>query len=261
MGTRAHFSLPALDIKATRYLFSCATDKMRTFVIFLCLALSMTLTAYTQQGSPLDSPRPVAVNDSPSNRIIVQFGTVTFSINDTFGEAPAVEGASLIPGGFLRNLGLVLYEIDANETLTPQQFCDELLEDPEVTMCEPDQNIKLDQAITPVATLTNDALSSEQWGLQAVNVDQVWTQGITGTRQVRVCVMDSGIDLLHPDLQQNIWINPGEIPNNGVDDDGNGVVDDVNGASFIRGVTGNKVQDQNGHGLVPLECCPLAKSA
>jgi subtilisin family serine protease len=47
-----------------------------------------------------------------------------------------------------------------------------------------------------------------------------------------VGITDEGIDKLHPDLAANIWVNPAEIPANGIDDDGNGFIDDVNGYNF-----------------------------
>jgi subtilisin family serine protease len=59
--------------------------------------------------------------------------------------------------------------------------------------------------------------------------------------EIIVAVIDSGIDVEHEDLQGKIWVNPGEIPGNGIDDDGNGYVDDVHGWNFIGGPNGEHV--------------------
>jgi subtilisin family serine protease len=61
------------------------------------------------------------------------------------------------------------------------------------------------------------------------------------TRTVVVAVIDSGIDIEHEDLAANIWVNPGEIPDNGIDDDKNGYIDDVHGWNFIGGPDGKNV--------------------
>lgn len=58
---------------------------------------------------------------------------------------------------------------------------------------------------------------------------------------VVVAIIDSGIDVEHPDLKDNIWTNPGEIPDNGIDDDKNGYIDDVHGWNFIGGPNGKNV--------------------
>ena len=60
---------------------------------------------------------------------------------------------------------------------------------------------------------------------------------------VIVAVEDGGVDINHPDLKGQIWVNKGEIPNNKIDDDHNGYVDDVNGWNFIGGPTGDVNQD------------------
>ena len=75
----------------------------------------------------------------------------------------------------------------------------------------------------------NDPQYAQQQGhYDAVNLAQAWA-AVKGDPNVVVQVLDTGIDMSHEDLQQNIWQNPGEICGNGLDDDGNGYVDDCNG--------------------------------
>lgn len=60
-------------------------------------------------------------------------------------------------------------------------------------------------------------------------------------KPVVVAIIDSGIDIDHEDLKDNIWVNPGEIPENGIDDDKNGYIDDIHGWNFIGGPDGKNV--------------------
>lgn len=60
---------------------------------------------------------------------------------------------------------------------------------------------------------------------------------------VIVAIIDSGIDIDHEDLRENIWTNPGEIANSGRDDDGNGYIDDIHGWNFIGGPDGDVIND------------------
>lgn len=78
----------------------------------------------------------------------------------------------------------------------------------------------------------NDHFFSDQWYLQKIQAPLAW-QTTTGSNDVVVAVLDTGFDLNHPDLVQNAWMNTREIPGNGIDDDGNGFVDDVQGWDFI----------------------------
>lgn len=64
--------------------------------------------------------------------------------------------------------------------------------------------------------------------------------------RVVIAIMDTGCDVSHPDLAPNIWTNTGEIPGNGVDDDGNGLIDDVYGWNF--GDDDTDLTDASGHG-------------
>lgn len=63
-------------------------------------------------------------------------------------------------------------------------------------------------------------------------------------KTVLVAVIDSGIDFEHEDLKEIMWVNPKEIPGNGIDDDGNGYIDDVHGWNFIGGKEGKNINDE-----------------
>ena len=94
-------------------------------------------------------------------------------------------------------------------------------------------------------TVPNDPGFALQWAPPIIQGTTAWSVG-TGLRSVIVAVLDSGIDLSHPDLAGNVWRNPRELPDNGIDDEGNGFIDDVTGWNFIADTNG--VQDRFGHG-------------
>lgn len=90
-------------------------------------------------------------------------------------------------------------------------------------------------AFLPLATLAavpNDPDYHKQWHHGAVGLEEAW-EFAKGSPLVTVAVLDSGVDLSHPDLQDRIWKNAAEIPGDGVDNDGNGYVDDVQGWDFV----------------------------
>ena len=103
-----------------------------------------------------------------------------------------------------------------------------------------------------LSVVPNDPSFASQWALggtgtsgPGLHAADAW--GVTtGSRQVVVAVIDSGIDFTHPDLAANIWTNPLEIAGNGKDDDGNGYVDDVHGWDFVD--NDNTPQDGFYHG-------------
>jgi len=93
----------------------------------------------------------------------------------------------------------------------------------------------------------NDPMFDSQWGLEDISASSAWSV-VTGTPGLVLALIDSGIDLSHPDLDNQLWVNPGEIPGNGIDDDNNGYIDDVNGWNFVG--NSNDVSDDNGHGTL-----------
>lgn len=87
--------------------------------------------------------------------------------------------------------------------------------------------------------------STRDWNLNQLGAPESWAAGYVG-QGVTVAVVDSGVDLSHPDLVHSIYVNPGEIAGNGKDDDQNGYVDDVHGYDFVS--NDPNANDGNGHG-------------
>ena len=141
---------------------------------------------------------------------------------------------------------------------TTAQTIQTLNRDPRVAYAEP--NFILHAA----DVVPNDPFFSRLWGLHNTGQTVNWTAGTpdadidapeawsvsTGSPDVVVAVIDTGVDTAHPDLAPNIWVNDGEdcpgCRTNGVDDDGNGYVDDWRGWDFANG--DNNPADDNGHG-------------
>ncbi|OVE75658.1 hypothetical protein BVX97_03940, partial [bacterium E08(2017)] len=112
-----------------------------------------------------------------------------------------------------------------------------------------------DYVVYAVETIPNDSRFNELWGMHntgqsggTVDADidaaEAWDTG-TGT-DVIVAVVDTGVDYDHEDLAANMWVNPGEIAGNGIDDDNNGYVDDVHGIDAVN--TDTDPKDDNSHG-------------
>ena len=100
------------------------------------------------------------------------------------------------------------------------------------------------------SALTNDPLLPAQWALLGPNGVQPgadWPY-LSVDRPVTIALIDTGVDLNHPDLQGIFWQNPGEIPGNGLDDDGNGYVDDLYGWNFLEDspILSSGAQSQHG---------------
>lgn len=124
------------------------------------------------------------------------------------------------------------------------------MSDPSVEYAEPNY------ILTPAATRPADTYFTQQWALEntgqfangtlGVDIKATLAWDILRESSVVIAVLDSGIDYNHPDLVINIWNNPGEIANNGIDEDGNGRVDDWRGWNFVD--NNNDPLDDLGHG-------------
>jgi len=84
----------------------------------------------------------------------------------------------------------------------------------------------------------------DQWHLVQSDAPAAWATSMG--EGIVIAVIDTGCDLAHPDLEPRAWSNEYEIPGNGIDDDGNGFIDDIHGWNFA--VNSSDISDSNGHG-------------
>ena len=181
-------------------------------IISLCSALSLGLLLTAQ------------AEDIPwhTNRILVSFsssglltaGPGSFADDHNF---TTLQATRLLP--FFR-----LAWRDHRDVMT---VLNEVIADARVASAEPDY-------IRTAHGTPNDPLFPQQWGPSIMHAPDAWDIE-KGNTDIVTAVLDCGVDLSHPDLANQFWVNADEIYGNNVDDDGNGYVDDYNGYDFASG--------------------------
>ncbi len=202
--------------------------------ITVTVAITNSTTA-TPSPTPSPTPTPVEIRyQHAAGEVIVRFGPAV----TTLQEAEALVrpyGASV-----KRQLAALDMWVLGVETGQVGQAIALLRPEPAVLLAEP--NYLAYACLTP-----NDP----DWPLQSYLLDiqapQAW-EITTGSPAVVIAVLDTGVDTSHPDLAAKLWANPGEAGGrqNGLDDDGNGYVDDWRGWNSVNGT--GLVQDDHGHG-------------
>ncbi|HEX6853534.1 MAG TPA: S8 family serine peptidase [Candidatus Polarisedimenticolaceae bacterium] len=215
-------------------------QRPRLALTFLAFALILLLAGpggpigAPGSGSPLPAhvPGEVLLKLKPAARLAdkhllqAELGAVTANVFNS-----AAERWTLGPG------------------VTVERALQRLQASPSVEYAEP--NYILTTGVVP-----NDPRYPELWGMNNtgqtggtndadIDAETAWNVS-TGSSNVLVAVIDTGVDYNHPDLAANIWTNPGEIAGNGLDDDGNGYVDDIHGWDFVN--NDGDPFDDNGHG-------------
>jgi len=248
---------PALTLNPEKLIVTIPAGEKRTKIVQMSNLKGKAKGTYEYEGirtksstiriNPTESTEkkadPFVANHHP-DRLIVGFkqGHATFANLAGLNANVSFErtlGKARVPGTgqlALSGMKIALLKVSGNESL--KSVAEKLFADPAVAYVEPDY-------IVSRTGSTNDPLLSKQWALAKINAAEAWKM-TKGSSAVNVAIIDTGIDYNHPDLQGNLWVNPGEIADNGKDDDKNGYIDDVYGWDFRN--NDNDPMDGHGHG-------------
>ncbi|NNK48640.1 MAG: S8 family serine peptidase, partial [Gemmatimonadetes bacterium] len=206
---------------------------------FARLALALTLIVCVSAGSawaePIDRPHV------PGEFII------KFKAGASEQEKELI--LSDLNATHIKGFGRIKAALKRMDGLTVEEAIARYGNHPNIEFIEP--NYILTAVETP-----DDARYDELWGMNNtgqtggtagadISAEMAWDV-FTGNSNIVVGVIDTGVDYNHPDLVDNIWTNPGEIPGNGIDDDGNGYIDDIHGWDWVNDDA--DPMDDNGHG-------------
>lgn len=143
---------------------------------------------------------------------------------------------------------LYCFRVAKDAPLDVHQAVEQLQALDEVEYAEPNYIVyALSTTASDSSTYVQEPLYSQQWGPAAIGLPALWNQPKVTTKRPVIAIIDTGVDIEHPDLAANIWTNEKEANGaDGEDDDNNGFVDDIHGYDFVN-QTG-KMADYNGHG-------------
>lgn len=227
----------------------------KLFTILLFALFNLTFG----QNAELKEPNQVIIKlkNIDSNE---SFSDKKFGINalDNFNSIQGLQKIEPI-GNFKRTKSFLLI---FNENKNIEQLCVEYLKFETIEYAEPNfiANGSGVQELSTLSTVPNDTFFNRQWGLfnngtlsgvgtitndADVDMELAWDIQ-TGDPNMIIAVPDSGLRLTHPDIAARLWVNTTEIAANGIDDDNNGYIDDINGWDWVN--SDNNPTDDHGHG-------------
>lgn len=205
--------------------------RARTAVLAALLTFAFAAAAHAAVGGPVPG------------ELIVKYKLGT-------GAATRAQALARVPDAQpLRELSIINAQQVRFTGMSMAEAIARLRQDPAVVYAEPNYEIHLDR-------VPNDPRFGELYAMRNlgqtggtpgadIRATSAWDL-FTGDGDVKVGVIDTGIDFNHPDLAANIWTNPGEIAGNGIDDDHNGYVDDIHGYDVVN--NDGSPMDDHGHG-------------
>jgi len=221
------------------------------FFLFTLVVMVLAASAHAVSiGKPLNYvPGEVIVKFRPDCGIEEQAGGAILNRHVLPAEIHEGLGSKIMRDFTPRGIpGLQLAQI--SDGMTVDEAIAKYQENPCVLYAEPNYIGEYTE------TIPSDTDFASQWALRNtgqssgtvdadIDASDAWDL-MTGSPSVLIALPDSGTEITHPDLAGNIWTNPGEIPGNGIDDEGNGFIDDVHGWDFEVG--DNDVSSTNTHG-------------
>ncbi len=194
-------------------------------------------------SSATASPKP---KPSETKGVIVEYGPGTSKATMRQAAAGSDAVCERAQAGKAGSRSLAVY---TSKTLSTKELMAKFRGAPGVVQVSPNN-------INTICETPNDVFFADLWGLNNpgtsgsvvdadVDAPEAWDL-TTGSPDVVVAILDSGVAYTHRDLAANMWVNPGEIPGDGIDNDNNGYVDDVHGIDAYSG--DSDPWDENGHG-------------
>lgn len=204
-GTKLTILLTWLLVSALSLSFAEMADKDNSQIYFGCREIIVEFKSDVYVGSASDRLTGIYSVDS---------------LNERHGVA-GIEKIFVADDQALSNFYKLSFSTEVDVPSVIEEYC----ADPNVKYAEPNY-------VGHAALVPNDARYSCQWAHSKMQSELAWNI-TTGNSCIVIAVIDTGVDWDHPDLASNIWINPDDMPN-GIDDDGNGYVDDLRGWDFVH---------------------------
>ena len=189
------------------------------FILTIILLVLPELIGPASAGEPDDSRALQQAKRFKPGEVLVKFAPGVGASQ----AAANLAAKGLVIAGEIPSLDIKRLAVTPGQEL---MWVEELRDDPGLVFVEPNY------LAHAAETVPDDPHYTEQWDLPRIRASQAWD--LTTGDDLIIAVIDTGVDLDHPDLAGKLWTNADEIPDNGLDDDGNGYVDDSHGWDFVN---------------------------